>query len=537
MKKIFGFSLVEIVVALIIVSVIIALLAPIITRRIKSNSVSIGQVTNTTPSDNITSECSDNPNFGPECKLCTSKYCIDCGLKGCAIGQYADIKRCECKNCSEKYGNACSQCDSKNCIQCISSSYYINNGVCTLCPSGSYCDGKNILPTCPEGHYCNSSGIHSCSEKFSAACKECTESGCKKCDNYYFLTNGKCKPCEMHACVSCTSTSYCTKCNDDFVVDPDVHQCITPCGSYMEGCVRCYNQYACKSCNGGYYLNSSSTCSACNIQNCVKCIDNRPASNPTCSICFSGYYLSSSNSCKSCTSKFGANCSTCNANECLSCSSGYHIKDSLANPACEKDDEEFHCSDSNFMQFGNACITKRNMGDSATLIIPPSVTIVKAGSDEICNSQSQKCCWSGPTANQSSCDSTNANYSGCKRTVCNLSAAKEICANFKYAGKNWRLPTNEELKALPYIYSIGLGTNGLMLCDAAGGYLSPQCGFDNNRCKGAIENNCYPYGVWSGDTIDYKGYGASLYRGSWTDAEAGSAAMAIGVRCVTDEMD
>ena len=61
MKKIFGFSLVEIVVALIIISVIAAALAPIITKKMKSNHASIIGGSGGTAVSDITTECSNNP--------------------------------------------------------------------------------------------------------------------------------------------------------------------------------------------------------------------------------------------------------------------------------------------------------------------------------------------------------------------------------------------------------------------------------------------------------------------------------------------
>ena len=173
MKKIFGFSLVEIVVALIIISVIIAALAPIITKKMKSNSVSI---TGGSGSSDITTECSDNPNFGSECKLCTSSYCIQCDLDNCASGTYVENKSCSCKTCTSIFPN-CIECDSKKCTKCKDSNYYIKDGECANCPSDKICDGvnaydKSYCDNPPAGYYCDGVNIKRCVDNNTFATKE-----------------------------------------------------------------------------------------------------------------------------------------------------------------------------------------------------------------------------------------------------------------------------------------------------------------------------------------------------------------------------
>ena len=535
MKKIFGFSLVEIVVALIIISVIAAALAPIITKKMKSNHASIIGGSGGTAVSDITTECSNNPNFGPDCKLCTSQYCIDCGLTGCSTGQYADTKRCECKSCTATFGNLCAECNSKGCVRCSSAAYYINNGTCVSCPSGSYCDGVNIYATCPgAGYYCDSTGIHKCSEKYSSNCATCTSSACTSCLSKYYLSGKNCLECSA-GCNKCTSGSYCTKCSTYYYLNSTTHACDS-CSDVLTGCMRCSSKSKCSVCSGGYYLNTTNKCSVCSVSNCIKCIDGRDASSPACELCSAGYYINTSGTCSSCASKFGSNCVTCNANQCTSCNQNYHIEDPSANPACESDDKQFNCSDSNFMKIGNLCITRRNMGDSGTLSIPSNIRIAQAGSGEICYAQSEKCCWRGPTANQSYCDSANGNYSGCNRTVCNWEAADEICKNFNYAGKKWRLPTKEELTDLGYYYSIGIGADGLMFCDYFDGHNSARCR-DAVSCPGAQSETCQPRVVWSGsENTSLEAYVVHLRDGIWTNNQIMQKANPYSVRCVTDEL-
>ena len=95
MKKIFGFSLIELLISLIVISCITAAFTPLITKKF-SNSVLGG---GGSVSD-ITTECSA---YGENCTLCTSNFCIACTGLSCAADEYKDDKTCTCKKCSEKY--------------------------------------------------------------------------------------------------------------------------------------------------------------------------------------------------------------------------------------------------------------------------------------------------------------------------------------------------------------------------------------------------------------------------------------------------
>ena len=155
MKKIFGFSLVEIVVALIIFSVITAALAPIITKKLKSTGITIGSG----DGGSLKMNCQE---FGPECSLCYPNKCVVC-VKSCLETQALDIDECKCKDCNdteEMFGPNCLKCDISNCSKCIATNY-VNGGQCTICPIGSYCDGTS-KKTCENGKYTDAEGQTSC---------------------------------------------------------------------------------------------------------------------------------------------------------------------------------------------------------------------------------------------------------------------------------------------------------------------------------------------------------------------------------------
>ena len=124
-----------------------------------------------------------------------------------------------------------------------------------------------------------------------------------------------------------------------------------------------------------------------------------------------------------------------------------------------------------------ACVTKANVGDTymygPEISVAADVSVVNAGNICGSNSHDDKCCWLGNNIGQTSgdgCNDNNGGYSGCKRTVCTLNAAIEICKNWAPTDETkgyWRLPRLDEFEAwkknLNNI-SNGKGTNGLQLC-------------------------------------------------------------------------
>ena len=518
MKKLLAFSLIELMISLITISCIVAAFTPVITKKLKTSNVTIS---GNNVSD-ITTECSDK--FSSNCKLCTKSYCIQCELNSCPIGQYAENKSCSCKDCSTLHSN-CSECDSTKCTKCKDNNYYINNGKCENCPANKICDGINAYDESyctnpPNGYFCDGNNIRKCSDKYSSYCSTCNSSGCISCQSGYYISNKDCKPCAAH-CRKCQDSSYCLTCSSYMIMDTTTHSCTRYCYSAIENCYYCSDANTCTRCYSGFYINSSNKCSPCSeIPNCTNCSD-----KTTCLYCKKGYYVNSSKGCSICSIN---NCAQCGADgSCLSCNQGYHLSEDKN--SCIGDDNKFNCSDSNFMKIGNLCVTRLNMGDSNTLTIPSTVTVVKAGS-EYCYSQSAKCCWKGTTS--SNCNSNNGSYDGCTRTVCNYSAAEEICAKFNYAGKAWRLATKIEAENWAYL-TFSLGNNGLMLCSSDNADYVTLCN-DPIYCKGANKDICLARYVWyAGESNELIARAYSIGQGLWSE---GSVVNSISgsVRCVTE---
>jgi len=564
-KKLIAFSLVELMISLITISCIAAAFTPVITKKLKKQDVALSLAQ--------TSEISDvcgkdsGKNFGNDtdgynCKLCTKAYCVQCGLTNCGEGNYIDQKTCTCKSCKVD-GNLehCLQCVPENgklkCVMCEKSmlqsqGYYLQkkdtNGnvigeksdTCSACSSGKYCEdgiyesSKSTCANPPKGYFCDNKGeLVSCGMKFDPHCNDCDSTRCKGCALYYRFSGGSCIECKTTNCYVCTADDKCTQCTGWTVYNSQNNTCPS-CIGIIPGCYGCKgdakdtSSVVCTNCYGGYYLtDGGKSCSKCDgISNCIDC----DSSTGKCTLCKKGYYLNSSGTCVACNITNCAVCLSDGSGKCASCEPGYYLE----NNKCIQNDRNFRCSDSNFMQIGKYCFTRRNMGDSSILKIPYSVNVVATG--EHCLAMSQPCCWQGNT------DWQTSSYSGYnpKRTACNFYAAKEICENFHYAGKQWRLPKSSDVGNLKY-YSYGLGSSGLQLAyqgSGAIGSYTDKSSFTQGCVGGNLNSYCHLCYVWGamleGSTITSHFYSQMDSAGGWTTfADFGRG---VGVRCVT-EMD
>jgi len=552
-KKILGFSLVELMISLITISCIAAAFTPVITKKLKKQDIALSLA----QTSEIKTPCNDGgTKYTSACELCTKDYCIKCNLDTCPDGQYVDTSYCGCKNCSINKKVVPDNCeDCKKCITCTKDK-------CTKCETGYYLIGLNGTKhsTCqkcgktnnkdnvcldgineqspdfclnpPSGYFCSGDKLLKCTDKYDSTCAVCNSTKCTKCGSYYYLNDkGKCAPCPFGSscsnCDSCAGKSTCDRC-DSCGGTYQINGICQSCSSTLPNCSYCNNASTCWQCNTGYYLNSSKGCTKCSISNCDRCRDGQSASSPYCNRCLSGYFVNSSGNCELCK-KYDENCAACDSTKCLSCNSGYGLK----NNKCEVNDNHFNCSDGNFMKIGDLCVTRKNMGDSQVLKIPDSVTKVSIG--EYCYAEKDACCWQGNTSG-GYCDSNGVSYSGCNRTVCNWNAANEICDKFNYLGVKWHLPTPEEYALFQY-YNSGLGDNGLMLCSGAPTTTDTYCQ-SAAVCMGSSchKNWCYPYVIWgSGDksTSINSAWSSGNAFGNYGNGKANKICT-YSVRCVTE---
>ena len=476
-----AFSLVELMISLIVVSVVAATFAPVVSKKLQSNTISAGG----SGLNIIKSDCEKFSNNGGNCHTCFSNACIVCEYENC--DGYLNVGKCQCESCTLRSAN-CIKCNSKECTKCKENYYLDSSKKCQVCPSGKYCSGNSSPMECT---------------KINSNCKTCSSSStCTKCNSGYYLNSAK------TSCTKCEAGNYCngqtkTACGDRTYAAAGASSCsaittVTNCASYSK------TSNACASCSAGYYLsnNACTKCSKgsyCNGSTKTTCPNGQytdTEGNSSCQTCPAGYYCKngtktacgtkqySSSGASSCSSSTNVNnCSkySTSENKCDTCNSGY----ALSNGVCEN--------------IGYAkllyglYITKYNMGDNSSTQIPSAagVTIVTAGTT--CNSS--KCCWKGSTSG-SGCDAKNGIYSGCNRTVCNWAAANAICANYKQDNRTWKLPPQGAMRNWAG-YSKGKGSEGIMLCDNTSGYSSAYCAKSTQCVGGVSSSECYPNRVWA----------------------------------------
>lgn len=155
----------------------------------------------------------------------------------------------------------------------------------------------------------------------SDRCLSCTVinsiTKCSSCQTGTYLdtVTQSCKSCPIGA-KSCSSPTAIIDCQSGYRKSSNSLYC-TPCPS---NCLSCpTSDTVCSSCAIGYYLNTSSLCSQCNLDKCVTC--GRSGSTVLCTSCLSGYFLISG-TCRACSS----NCRKCtSATTCTVCNTEYFL--------------------------------------------------------------------------------------------------------------------------------------------------------------------------------------------------------------------
>ena len=196
-SRVLAFSLIEIMISLIVISLIAAAFSPIITKKLKSGNISIGTVS---ASGSIGSNGSSNtPN--PKCIERTGVLnCSECGptlCTSCADGYFLKLTEQECIACTTYH-------DDSNCTKC-------NQQACSECLDGYYLDSE-------------SKKCISCST-IDSNCTKCSNAtSCTKCTSGYSPSNNgsSCIQCSDINCSECdTNTGKCITCKDNYYVDDD----------------------------------------------------------------------------------------------------------------------------------------------------------------------------------------------------------------------------------------------------------------------------------------------------------------------------
>ncbi len=201
-----AFSLIELLISLITISVIVAAMAPIITHKLKHSNVALS-------AKSVKIDCAQK--FGTDCMMCNQKSCLWCTTYiNVPDGQYVNPGfGCDRKNCADKFGSTCTKCTKDYCLGCLGGyGYNSANHSCSLC-SAPYVSqgGSSVCTMCNQGYkYQNEHG----------------KTDCKECDtaNGYFPNQDRLgctlKTCpkgyrrEGNGCVACSGNTY--QSNDNY---------------------------------------------------------------------------------------------------------------------------------------------------------------------------------------------------------------------------------------------------------------------------------------------------------------------------------
>ena len=479
-KKFLAFSLVELMISLIVISIITAVFVPVITKKLASNSIVAGLGKGTSSNEN-TNKCGDICTADEilDSDTCTCHPCLNgvCKINNLFVTQYnlgdstgdsavlasagvnvvAPSVAC---GASKDYSTKCcwqgatsgTSCDAQN-------GYYsgCNRTVCNWAAANAICenykkDGRTWrLPTSREisnwGTYSiglGDGGLMLCSNTAGYKSAYCGEPTCKG------AYKGQCYP----------NTVW----SSTFVKDNYISRRYLDKGSWT---------------SNSDYPNSCAFSVRCvanerEVPNCKIYAEN----NITCKECKEGYYLSN-NQCKAVTQDKYCTEYHKTKDECIECAMSYKV----VNGKCQ--------AKLSYSNIKGVYVLRYNIGDTPNTQIPTSAGVNVVNVGETCGSKddySTKCCWQGETANPSYCKKQNDEYPTCTRTVCNWAAAKAICNSYNLEGRSWRLPTSGE---------IGWWSNSskLQLCDQEGNQ-AVTC-YARSKCMGAgTYNNCYAGYVW-----------------------------------------
>ncbi len=179
-----GFSLVELSVSLIVISLLAASFAPVITKKLSKNNITVGSF----GGGGASLECRGIS----DCILCKDNICYTCikNKETCATGTYLDNSTCSCKPCSDIMAG------------------------CTSCTKGGVCTSSTACSI------------------FGDYCIQCSVAECEQCRTGYNLNEEKtaCLPdkidCNDPNCATClTQADKCDVCNGGY--EEENGECVT----------------------------------------------------------------------------------------------------------------------------------------------------------------------------------------------------------------------------------------------------------------------------------------------------------------------
>ena len=343
-----AFSLVEVSISVLIISIIAASLTPVISKR----------VTGSVMANKISTNCDSIDSFCAMCYPSMGK-CISC-TKTCESNQYRKEETCSCINCSSLYGSYCTKCNSKECVQC-KEGYFLNDDkmACSKCPIGYYCYQENGVSKklkCPKGTYGDVKGLSECKKcprsdentiggytttTGNTECIWCSDgkraevegqtSACTTCPKGYYCPSGYYIPCPKGYANNLTGQSKCTKC---------IKATSSTIGTYASSTA----SVSCLTCDNGQY---AKTAGASGCSNCAKgyyCVNGYYTPCPLGTSTDDNTGASVCTSCKKSTSTIPGTVATSTASvTCLACGDGKYSNMAGRTSSCLNCPEKYYC--------------------------------------------------------------------------------------------------------------------------------------------------------------------------------------------------
>lgn len=260
--------------------------------------------------------CLLNGEKKPVCVFCEEGFfsqeghCVPC-ISGCAACTGPELSRCSQLAPSHFYNTKeekIDKCLSEGCTACSPAAHCVN------CDRGYYAAGE----AAENGVTCRRCEIDNCSycAKEQDQVKNISYMTCKMCNDDYGLVGGKCERCAPNCEFCFGDAKECLFCRSGFSYNKREKSCnaIT-----VENCDSVSENGVCRDCSTGFYLQGGKclSCSAA-VANCLSC--HAGGEEVTCRQCLFGYRKASPTACEPCP----ANCTRCDAHNCLSCEEGMH---------------------------------------------------------------------------------------------------------------------------------------------------------------------------------------------------------------------
>ena len=202
----------------------------------------------------------------------------------------------------------------------------------------------------------------------------------------------------------------------------------------------------------------------------------------------------------------------------------------------------------------NICITKYNMGDGGNDFNYVDLGIKVLEPNVNCTRDDNTCCWKGATSNGTT-DASYSSYDAAKRMVCQYQAAYKLCNNFTLGNVTWRLLESTEAdKLISYLnsdsnyskyFSRYLDSTGLQLCSESKTDGMNYCPTAPSICAGATyythsdgtkdKGRCFPAYLWLNGGKNYLLAGNAAFSTGTSGSKNIPNSAPLSVRCVTDK--